>query len=97
MEEVWVIKLHVLIRLWFNVIGGFKDGFYHGDMYIMTVDASGNTKDWGGSCENGVWDVIYHGSSTDSVWESYEVDQNGQHEYHYLFPKGDVFYSLTFL
>ena len=77
-----------------NVIGGFKDGYYNGEMYVMTVDASGNTKDWGGSCENGVWDVIYHGSSTDSVWESYEVDQNGQHEYHYLFPKENSNYGI---
>ena len=77
-----------------NVIGGFKDGYYNGEMYVMTVDAVGNTKDWGGVCNNGVWDVVYKGSSTDSVWESYEVDANGQHEYHYLYPHENSNYGI---
>ena len=77
-----------------NVIGGFKDGYYHGDMYVMTVDASGNTKDWGGVCTNGTWEIINHGSTTDSVWESYEVDEHGQHEYHYLLPKENQNYGI---
>lgn len=38
-----------------NVIGTFKNGLYHGDMYIMTANNNGNTTDWYGTCENGSW------------------------------------------
>ncbi len=36
-----------------NAIGEFRDGYYHGDMYIMTIDKSGRTIDWYGSSEKG--------------------------------------------
>ena len=66
-----------------NVIGGFKDGYYHGEMYIMTVDEKGNTTEWNANCDNGAWEVIQKGQTSDSVWESYEADEQGNHQYHY--------------
>lgn len=77
-----------------NVIGEFKDGYYNGEMYIMTVDAAGNTTDWSGNCKEGVWKPIAVGSHTDSVWESYEKDASGNPMFHYLYPKDNKNYGI---
>ena len=70
-----------------NVIGGFKDGYYHGEMYVMTTDEAGNTKDWSAICKNGVWEPIMVGNTTDAVFESYDKNENGENEYHYMYPE----------
>ena len=77
-----------------NVIGEFKDGYYNGEMYIMTVDAAGNTTDWSGICKGGVWEPIIAGPTTDSVWESYERDSSGNPMFYYLFPKDNKNYGI---
>lgn len=77
-----------------NVIGGFKDGYYHGEMYIMTTDNLKNTKDWSGICKNGVWEPYMKGNTTDAVWESYEKNVSGNSEYHYIFPKDNQNYGI---
>ena len=77
-----------------NVIGEFKDGYYNGEMYIMTVDSAGITTDWSGTCNEGSWIPIEVGSSTDSVWESYEKDSDGNPMFHYLFPKDNKDYGI---
>lgn len=77
-----------------NIIGQFKDGYYNGEMYIMTVDAAGNTTDWSGTCREGVWEPIMKGSHTDSVWESYEKDASGNPMFHYLYPKDNNNYGI---
>ena len=77
-----------------NVIGGFKNGYYHGEMYIMTVDEKGNTKDWAGICQEGAWEPFQIGHTSDSVWESYEEDEQGNHQYHYLLPKENHNYGI---
>ena len=43
-----------------NAIGGFKDGYYNGDMYIITVDKDGNTSEWDGTCNAGTWDQVLY-------------------------------------
>ena len=70
-----------------NVIGNFKDGYYHGDMYIMTTDSRGNTKDWNGVCKNGVWDTLLEGSLTKGVWRSTEMNSERYYDYFYMFPE----------
>lgn len=77
-----------------NVIGGFKDGYYHGEMYIMSTDEKGNSKDWTGICKNGVWEPIEKGKTTDAVWESYEKDAQGKSEYHYMLPEDNNNYGI---
>lgn len=77
-----------------NVIGAFKDGYYHGEMYIMTVDHEGNSKDWIGTCKAGVWEPIMKGNTTDAVWESYEKDEQGNATYHYMFPQENKNYGI---
>lgn len=70
-----------------NVLGNFKDGYYHGEMYIMTTDEEGNTFDWKGNCSNGIWTVIMEGNTTNAVWESYETDENQEISYHFIYPE----------
>lgn len=70
-----------------NVIGGFKDGYYHGEMYVMTTDEAGSTKDWSATCKNGVWEPILVGNTTDAVFESYDKNEFGEPEYHYMYPE----------
>ena len=77
-----------------NVIGGFKDGYYHGEMYVMTVNQEGLSKDWVGTCQNGQWDVIQKGNTTDAVWETYEKDEQGNVQYHYLYPLENKNYGI---
>ena len=43
-----------------NAIGGFKDGYYNGDMYIITVDKDGNTSEWDGTCNAGTWEQVLY-------------------------------------
>ena len=43
-----------------NAIGGFKDGYYNGDMYIITVNMNGDTSEWDGTCNSGTWDQVLH-------------------------------------
>ena len=43
-----------------NAIGGFKDGYYNGDMYIITVNMNGDTFEWDGTCNSGTWDQVLH-------------------------------------
>ena len=73
-----------------NVIGEFKDGYYNGDMYIMTTDNSGSTSDWNGSCKKGVWDIVLEGSTTKGIWRSTEENEHRDYAYHYIFPEENV-------
>lgn len=77
-----------------NVIGTFKDGYYDGDMYIMTIDSARRSIDWYGTCKNGVWEPIEIGSSTDAVWESSEKNSDGSPMFHYLFPQDNQNYGI---
>lgn len=77
-----------------NVLGNFTDGYYHGEMYIMTVDEHGTTTDWSGTCNMGVWDPIIEGNTTDAVWESYEKDEQGNPLHHFIFPKENEGYGI---
>ena len=38
-----------------NVIGTFQDGFYQGEMYVITLDHNGKTTEWKGACKSGTW------------------------------------------
>ncbi len=48
-----------------NAIGEFSDGYYNGDMYVMTVDKDENSIEWTGTCNNGKWEQVLH-TSVDS-------------------------------
>lgn len=77
-----------------NVIGGFKDGYYHGEMYLITIDEHGKTKEWSAICEKGTWVPFIEGNTTDAVFESYEKDENGNAKYHYMYPEDNKNYGI---
>lgn len=77
-----------------NVIGDFKDGYYNGEMYIMTIDSRRKSADWYGTCEGGVWKPIKKGTTTDAVWESSEKYSDGDPMFHYLLPKENQNYGI---
>lgn len=81
--------LNIKDKIITNVIGNFKDGYYHGEMYIMTTDSRGDTKEWDGICKKGVWDILLEGSTTKGVWRSTEMNQ-GDYEYYFMFPEDNV-------
>lgn len=41
-----------------NAIGIFKNGYYNGDMYLMTIDSNMNTTDWYGSAQMGSFKAL---------------------------------------
>lgn len=77
-----------------NVIGGFKDGYYHGEMYVMTTDEEGTIKEWSATCKNGVWEILMAGNTTDAVFECYDKDEKGNTEYHYMYPENNKNYGI---
>ena len=38
-----------------NFIGNFKNGLYHGEIYITNYTSDHNTKEWSGTAKDGVW------------------------------------------
>lgn len=63
-----------------NVIGGFKDGYYDGSLYIMAFDKDGGTTDWEATAKKGVF-TYYHerfnASGELPVWkEMIETDED---------------------
>ena len=77
-----------------NVIGTFKNGYYHGEMYIMSADEEGNTTDWMGNCNQGVWDVMEEGNITDAVWQPYEYEEYEEWQYHYIYPENNTDWGI---
>ena len=58
-----------------NLIGGFKDGYYDGELYIMTIQKSGNTTDWEANAQKGTFIYFHDRYSTTGklpVWEKME-------------------------
>lgn len=45
-----------------NAIGSFKDSYYDKDMYIITVDETGHTDEWIGTCTEGKFNLPAHAS-----------------------------------
>jgi hypothetical protein len=43
-----------------NAIGGFKNGLYDGELYVITEDNTGKTTEWDGTCTEGVWDQVLY-------------------------------------
>ncbi|MDE6388881.1 MAG: hypothetical protein K2L82_13865 [Lachnospiraceae bacterium] len=55
--EVDTSKLAVRERILQNVIGNFTDGLYDGELYMNTVDYTGNVEEWSGVANKGVFDL----------------------------------------
>lgn len=59
-------------QLYQNVIGGFKAGRYHGDMFANTINEHGEVTEWDGEAENGVFKLqdSLPASGDYPVWKS---------------------------
>lgn len=61
-----------------NMIGTFQNGFYSGEMYLTTLDFSGNQEEWNGFAEEGIWSP--YGAATNKkevpICQSVENDDN---------------------
>lgn len=72
-----------------NVIGNFKDGFYDGDLYIMTASENNEQVDWTARAKKGQY--VYLGSDENTmkkrkVWEKTSHDDVDD-EYYWMLPK----------
>ena len=73
-----VLKGDILIA---NVIGSFKDGYYDGELYIMTTDDEEETTDWKATAVRGVFDYCDRSISASgkrTVWE--KTKPNGEQD-----------------
>lgn len=60
-----------------NVVGGFSNGLYDGDMFANTVDYTGTMDEWNGVAANGVFDLWKDMSSIGecSVWRNKDNEE----------------------
>ncbi|MDO4283933.1 MAG: hypothetical protein Q4C60_01230 [Eubacteriales bacterium] len=56
-------------RVTTNVIGTYRDGYYDGKEYLTTLDKNGNTQEWTGTAQRGVWQVLGSGSTKSGIRE----------------------------
>ncbi len=82
-----------------NAIGEFKDGYYQGSMYIMTIDQSGRTIDWYGTCEKGSF-VFLSDKKTNlgkrSVWKAGDGYDTGEEDNcRWMMPKDNVNFGIA--
>lgn len=82
-----------------NAIGTFKDGYYDGDMYIMTDNGDGNTTDWYGTAQRGCFTMVeakkgYAGKI--AIWnigDGYETDE--QNGYRWIMPGENLDFGIA--
>ncbi len=64
-----------------NAIGEFVNGYYHGKMYIITVDNNYLTKEWYGDCEAGSWKQVLY-TAKDNKGRIAVMDEKDNSENH---------------
>ena len=77
-----------------NVIVGFKDGYYHGEMYLITTDEHGKNKEWSGVCEKGAWIPLIEGNTTIAVFGDYNKEIKEESDYHYILSEDNKNYGI---
>ncbi len=72
--DVDTSKLQVRERIMQNVVGNFSDGLYDGELYMNTVDYTGNVEEWSGITTKGVFTLWRDMSAIGecSVWKKNE-------------------------
>lgn len=81
----------------FNVIGSFKEGYYDGELYIMTIDNTGTSTDWEATAKRGVFDYFHKRYSTTGklpVWERMEEVKEGTN-YRWLDEPENIGWGIT--
>ncbi len=66
-----------------NAIGGFSNGLYNGEMYIITVDKDDDTTEWGGICKNGDWEQVLYTTADSQGKLAYlsQIEEPDRHMY----------------
>lgn len=81
-----------------NVIGNFVDGYYDGELYIMTIEGKNSTTDWEAKAERGVFDYIdktYSASGRRKVWKLMkESESKGDDNFAWIFEKENTEYGV---
>lgn len=80
-----------------NVIGNFKDGYYDGEVYIMTIDKDGHTIDWDTDVKAGVFQAYAKEKSAsgfEPVWEKKDSDGLEDEDYFWIHPTKNKNYGI---
>lgn len=70
-----------------NVIGNFVDGYYDGELYIMTIEQNESTTDWEADAIKGVYEYIGStpgANGTKKVWERTSEQEDKNENYRWL-------------
>ena len=82
-----------------NVIGNFVDGYYDGELYIMSIEGENNTTDWKAKAEKGVFQYIdktYSAMGRRKVWERMEwSDSKGDDNYAWIYEDENTEYGIS--
>ncbi len=76
-----------------NAIGNFKDGYYDGEMYIMTISTQNSTTDWYGDAKKGSFIPIEDKKNTtgkEPVWKKGDGAADtgdADDEYYWMLPR----------
>ena len=82
-----------------NAIGGFKNGMYNGEMYIMTNIGGGSTIDWYGTAKEGVFSYIgdkkgYMGKR--AIWRAGDGYETGEEDNcRWILPADNADYGIA--
>lgn len=80
-----------------NVIGNFKDGYYDGELYIMTEQGENSYIEWEAKAERG---VFKHCSETPNVlgkfqvWERTKLTENDNENYRLMYDKDNEGFGI---
>ena len=81
-----------------NVIGEFKDGYYDGELYIMTIASNGRTTDWEADAKKGTFiklkNVSVSAMGNEAVWENMEEDGMEDKDFYWIHPTKNSNYGI---
>lgn len=80
-----------------NVIGNFKDGYYDGDLYIMTQDDKEGSIDWEAKAARGVFEYCsktYSAMGRLQVWERMKEVEDDNDNFYWIFPDENMNFGI---
>ncbi len=80
-----------------NVIGSFKDGYYDGELYIMTIAKTGSTTDWDADAQRGSFVYVHDQYGTTGklpVWRRMEEVTEGS-KYRWMAESENVNWGIS--
>lgn len=79
-----------------NVIGGFREGYYDGELYIMTADEVEKQTDWEACAKKGKYDYVSPEENTMKkrpVWEKMQVRED-EDNYYWMLPEENTGHGI---